>query len=173
MEASWASSFKLRAKLRYKSNFQCTSLHRRVCWSCFVARYVSLKGVSVRLFTVKTLSFPLKSNLEFVLYRGKPKLLVCWLNSLPTNQNFRFVLRLACVEDIWKGGESELLRRERNTRGARGGREGNACQETIVFLVFNIHQANVKILIGQSSKHVNHSPNIFIHWLTTSRYWVT
>ena len=32
--------------------------------------------------------------------------------------------------------------------GARGGREGNACQETIVFLVFNIDQANVKILIG-------------------------
>ena len=37
----------------------------------------------------------------------------------------------------------------RETRGgARGGREGNACQETIVFLVFNIDQANVKILIG-------------------------
>ena len=48
--------------------------------------------------------------------------------------------------------------------GARGGREGNACQETIVFLVFNIDQANVKILIGQSSKQVNHSLNIFI-WL--------
>ena len=47
-------------------------------------------------------------------------------------------------------------------RGARGGREGNACQETIVFLVFNIHQANVKILIGQSSKHVNHSLNTLI-----------
>ena len=42
-------------------------------------------------------------------------------------------------------------------RCARGRREGNACQETIVFLVFNIHQANVKMLIGQSSKHVNHS----------------
>ena len=32
--------------------------------------------------------------------------------------------------------------------GARGGREGNTCQETIVFLFFNIDQANVKILIG-------------------------
>ena len=41
-------------------------------------------------------------------------------------------------------------------------REGNACQETIVFLVFNIHQANVKILIGPSSKHVNHSLNTLI-----------
>ena len=41
-------------------------------------------------------------------------------------------------------------------------REGNACQETIVFLVFNIHQANVKILIGPSSKHVNYSLNNLI-----------
>ena len=50
----------------------------------------------------------------------------------------------------------------RETRGPREGREGNACQKTIVFLVFNIHQANVKILIGQSSKHVNHSLNTLI-----------
>ena len=50
----------------------------------------------------------------------------------------------------------------RETRGPREGREGNACQETIVFLVCNIHQANVKILIGQSSKHVNHSLNTLI-----------
>ena len=50
----------------------------------------------------------------------------------------------------------------RETREARGGREGNACQETIVFLVFNIHQASVKILIGPSSKHVNHSRNTLI-----------
>ena len=42
----------------------------------------------------------------------------------------------------------------RGTRGAReeGGRERNACQETIVFLVINIYQANVKILIGQNLK---------------------
>jgi len=52
----------------------------------------------------------------------------------------------------------------RETRGAReeGGREGDACQETIVFVVFNIHQANVKILIGLSSNHVNHSLNTLI-----------
>ena len=47
-------------------------------------------------------------------------------------------------ESLGKGS----FRRERNARGARGGREGNACQETIVFLVFNIDQANFKILIG-------------------------
>ena len=35
-------------------------------------------------------------------------------------------------------------------REARGRREGNACQETIVFRVFNIYRANVKILIGQN-----------------------
>ena len=36
----------------------------------------------------------------------------------------------------------------RETRGAReeGGREGNACQETIVFLVFNIHQCSLQIM---------------------------
>ena len=47
-------------------------------------------------------------------------------------------------------------------RGARGARKGNACQGTIVFLVFNIHKANVKNLIGLSSKHVNHSLNTLI-----------
>ena len=45
--------------------------------------------------------------------------------------------------------------------------ERNACRETIVFLkknelVFNIHQANVKILIGYLSKHVNHGLNTLI-----------
>ena len=56
------------------------------------------------------------------------------------------------------------FRCERNARAARGGREGNACQETVptVFLVFNINQANVKILIGQSSKRVNHSLHTLI-----------
>ena len=66
---------------------------------------------------------------------------------------------------MWQAIEREgkgSFRCERNVRGARGGREGNACQETIVFLVFNIHQANVKILIGPSSKHVNHSLNTLI-----------
>ena len=40
-----------------------------------------------------------------------------------------------------------------------GTKEGNACQETIAFHIINIHQANVKILIGQSSKCVNHCLN--------------
>ena len=54
------------------------------------------------------------------------------------------------------------MREKREERARRG--EGNACQETIVFLVFNIHQANVKVLIGPSSKHVNHSRNTLIRW---------
>ena len=66
---------------------------------------------------------------------------------------------------MWQAFEREgkgSLRRERNARGVQGWGEGNTCQETVVFLVFNIHQANVKILIGQSSKHVNHSLNTLI-----------
>ena len=51
--------------------------------------------------------------------------------------------------------------RERNA-GGRASREGEAFQETIIFLVFNIHRANGKILIGQSSKHVNHSLDTLI-----------
>ena len=68
-------------------------------------------------------------------------------------------------KDFWQAFEREgkgSFRRERNARDARRGREGSACKETIVFLVFNIHQANVKILIGPSSKHVNHSLNTLI-----------
>ena len=59
-------------------------------------------------------------------------------------------------------GKGVLGARETRRLGRARRREGNACQETIVFLVFNIHQANVKILIGQSSKHVNHSLNTLI-----------
>ena len=68
---------------------------------------------------------------------------------------------LACVAGIWKGREREFEVREKCEGRARRG-VGNTCQKTIVFLVFNIHQAKVKILIGQSSKHVNHSLNTLI-----------
>ena len=58
---------------------------------------------------------------------------------------------------MWQAFEREgkgSFRCKRSARGVRGGREGNAYQETIVFLV--------KILIGQSSKHVNQSLNTLI-----------
>ena len=52
--------------------------------------------------------------------------------------------------------------RERNARGARKEGVNASHEEIIVFRVLNIYQANVKILIGQSSKHVNHSLYILI-----------
>ena len=60
-----------------------------------------------------------------------------------------------------KGKGKAVLGGRETPGGARGERE-TACQETIIFLVFNIHQANVKILIAQSSKHVNHSLDTLI-----------
>ena len=56
-------------------------------------------------------------------------------------------------------------RRERgfSARGAReeGGR-GTPARTLLFVCVINIHQMNVKILIGQSSKHVNDSLNTLI-----------
>ena len=54
-------------------------------------------------------------------------------NSL--EQNF-YPSGLACMAGVWKGREWEFKAREkREGRGARGGRLGNACQETIVFAI--------------------------------------
>ena len=36
---------------------------------CYIARHVSPKCISVWLFTVETLSFALKSSLEFVFWK--------------------------------------------------------------------------------------------------------
>ena len=47
-----------------------------------------------------------------------------------------------------KGMGKGVLDTRQMRGGARGGREGNACQETIVFLILYIDQANVKVLIG-------------------------
>ena len=55
--------------------------------------------------------------------------------------------------------------RVRKARGAQGRRERNACQETIAFRFF--YQANAKILIGQSSKHVNHNLNTLTRLVET------
>ena len=68
-----------------------------------------------------------------------------------TSLNFKWLIWLS--QPAWQAFEREgkgSFRRERNTRGARGRREGNACQETIAFFDINIYQANVKILIGQN-----------------------
>ena len=53
-----------------------------------------------------------------------------------------------------------------------GGRVGKVCNEAIIFMliVMNIHQMNVKILIGQFSKHVNYGLDTWSDWLkSTSR----
>ena len=82
-----------------------------------------------------------------------------YLIFISVNVCFSFVL--ACVAGVQKGREGRF-RRERDARGLQVGRDRNTCHETTVFLVFNIHQANVKILIGQFSKQVNHSLNTLI-----------
>ena len=81
---------KYERKSRYNSNFQCVSLHSRICLSCYVARYVSPKCVSVWLLPSKPCLFPLKSSLEFVLHRGKPKF-ISFSVKFPANRaNFQF-----------------------------------------------------------------------------------
>ena len=53
-----------------------------------------------------------------------------------------------------KGRWNVVLGMREAQGGARGRREGKACKDAIIFYVVYIHQMNVKILIGQSSKHV-------------------
>ena len=86
------------------------------------------------LNTVETLSFfSLKSSSEFVLHCEK---FISLLVSLPIYGSTFQLCSIACVAGVWKSREVEFKAREkREGRGARGGREGNACQETIVFAI--------------------------------------
>ena len=73
-EAIWACSFKIRAKIEITEQFSVRlTSQTSLLVSCYVARYVSPKCVSVWLFTVQNLLFLLKFSLEFILRRGKPK----------------------------------------------------------------------------------------------------
>ena len=47
------------------------------------------------------------------------------------------------------GGKGGRERAKRSAEGEEGRGEGTACKDAIVFFVFFVHQANVKILIGQ------------------------
>ena len=72
----------------------------------------------------------------FTLFDGRLRIF-----TRKTNDEPRFEPRVEAREmgkGVWGAREMQ--------GSARGGREGNT--ETIVFLVFNIDQANVKILIG-------------------------
>ena len=73
IKAIWTSSFKIRRKIHIKGQFSEFSFRltsqTSLFLSCYVARYVSPKCVSVWLFTVETLSF----SPEFFLHWGKHK----------------------------------------------------------------------------------------------------
>ena len=65
---------KYERKSRYKSNFQCVSLRRRVCLCLVMSRDMFLQSAfQFGFLPSKPCLFPLKSSLEFVLHRGKPK----------------------------------------------------------------------------------------------------
>ena len=71
---------KYERKSRYKSNFQCVSLRRRVCLCpVYMSRDMFLQSAfQFGFLPSKPCLFPLESSLEFVLHRGKSK-----FNSLP------------------------------------------------------------------------------------------
>ena len=59
VEAIWASSFKVRAKIDIQEQFSLSlTSQTSFLMSCYVVRHVSPNCVSVWLFTVETLSFP-------------------------------------------------------------------------------------------------------------------
>ena len=63
---------KYERKSRYKSNFQCVSLCRCVCFN--MSRHMFLQSAfQFGFLSSKPSLFPLESSLEFVIHRGKPK----------------------------------------------------------------------------------------------------
>ena len=63
---------KFERKSRYKSNFQCVSLRRRVCFN--MSHHMILQSAFQFGFLLsKPCLFRLESSLEFVINRGKPK----------------------------------------------------------------------------------------------------
>ena len=61
-------------------------------------------------------------------------------------------------------GKGKRILGAKEMQGAReeGGKETPSSRPLYFSFFFNIHRASVKILIGQSSKHVNHSLNTLI-----------
>ena len=83
---------KYERKSRYKSNFQCVLLRRRICFN--MSSHVFLQSaLQFGFLSSKPCLFPVESSLEFVIHRGKPSLLICRLNSPPIDQSFSSVLR--------------------------------------------------------------------------------
>ena len=135
-DAIWASVFEKRAKIK---------LQRAIFSAChfadkFAALWICRAMFLQRAFqfcflnTVETLSFfSLMSSLEFVLHWEK------FISLLASPPIYRWKFQLctvACVAGVWKRSEVEFKAGEkRKGRGARGGREGNTCQEIIVFAI--------------------------------------
>ena len=86
---------KYERKLRYKSNFQCVSLRRRVCLIC---RAMFLQSAFQFGFYRRNLVF-LPWNLAWNSFYTVENLnlLVCRLNSPPIDQNFSSVLRRSII----------------------------------------------------------------------------
>ena len=92
--AVWASSFKIRAKIEIQEQFSMRLTSRtNLLMSCYVARYVSPKCVSVWLLPSKPCLFPLKSSLEFVWHREKPKFISFPVKFPADRSKFQFILR--------------------------------------------------------------------------------
>ena len=62
---------KYERKSRYKSNFQCVSLRRRVCLK--MSRHMFLQSTFQFGFYRRNLVCSLEFSLEFIIHRGKPK----------------------------------------------------------------------------------------------------
>ena len=87
---------KYERKSRYKSNFQCVLLRRRICFN--MSSHVFLQSaLQFGFLSSKPCLFPVESSLEFVIHRGKPSLLICRLNSPPIDQSFSSVLRATAL----------------------------------------------------------------------------
>ena len=68
----WAISFKIRAKIEIQEQFSVRlSLRRRVC--CMSRDMFPQSAFLFGFLLTKPCLFPLKSSLEFVSHRGKPK----------------------------------------------------------------------------------------------------
>ena len=64
---------KYERKSRYKSNFRCVSLRRRVALICRSRHMFLQKAFQFSFLSWKPCLFLLESRLEFVIHRGKPK----------------------------------------------------------------------------------------------------
>ena len=83
---------KYERKSRYKNNFQCVSLLRRVCLCPVMSRNMFLQSAfQFGFLPAKPCLFPLKSSLDNIV--DNPNLLVSPLNSPPKDQSFSSILR--------------------------------------------------------------------------------